>query len=93
MADIFPIQVAVLSPKQVAHAGNFVVSGGNDRSLRVWQETDEQLFLEEEREKHLESLHEEHAQVERKRIGDAIGSGSRVSSFRNLVHQLCCDRR
>jgi U3 small nucleolar RNA-associated protein 12 len=35
-----------------------VVSGGHDRSLRRWERTDEPFFVEEEREKRLESLFE-----------------------------------
>ncbi|KAL1841204.1 hypothetical protein VTJ49DRAFT_7325 [Mycothermus thermophilus] len=42
----------------VARSGTFVVSAGHDKSIRVWDETDEQIFLEEEREKELEELYE-----------------------------------
>jgi U3 small nucleolar RNA-associated protein 12 len=42
----------------VAHSGTFFVSASHDKSIRVWQETDEQIFLEEEREKELEELYE-----------------------------------
>ncbi|KAK6352265.1 hypothetical protein TWF730_009096 [Orbilia blumenaviensis] len=35
-----------------------VVSAGHDRSIRIWEETDDQIFLEEEREKELEELYE-----------------------------------
>ena len=34
--------------------GDFIVSCSNDRSIRVWERTDEQVFLEEERERELE---------------------------------------
>ena len=34
------------------------MSAGADRSLRVWQRTEEPFFVEEEREKRLESLFE-----------------------------------
>lgn len=37
--------------------------GSNDRSLRVWEETDEQVFLEEEREKRMEDMFDEGAQI------------------------------
>lgn len=43
----------------VAHAGTFFVSASHDKSIRVWRETDEQIFLEEEREKELEELYEQ----------------------------------
>ncbi len=42
----------------VSSLGDFVVSGGADRSLRVWQRTEEPFFVEEEKEKRLESLFE-----------------------------------
>ncbi len=35
----------------VANKGHFVVSAGNDRSLRLWVQTDQQVFLDEERER------------------------------------------
>jgi U3 small nucleolar RNA-associated protein 12 len=42
----------------VSHVGNTLISASHDKSIRVWQETDEQIFLEEEREKELEELYE-----------------------------------
>ena len=42
----------------VAHSGQFVVTASHDKSIRVWEQTDEQVFLEEEREKELEELYE-----------------------------------
>jgi U3 small nucleolar RNA-associated protein 12 len=42
----------------VAKHGSFVITGSHDRSMRIWEKTDEQLFLEEEREKELEELYE-----------------------------------
>ncbi|KAI0478827.1 WD domain-containing protein [Xylariaceae sp. FL0804] len=36
----------------------FIVSASHDKSIRVWQETDEQIFLEEEREREIEELYE-----------------------------------
>ncbi|KAF7508233.1 hypothetical protein GJ744_009530 [Endocarpon pusillum] len=42
----------------IAHSGEFLVSASHDKSIRVWQQTDEQIFLEEEREKELEELYE-----------------------------------
>ncbi|CAJ2513816.1 Uu.00g019350.m01.CDS01 [Anthostomella pinea] len=36
----------------------FIVSASHDKSIRVWHETDEQIFLEEEREKEIEELYE-----------------------------------
>ena len=42
----------------VSSLGDCVVSAGADRSLRVWQRTEEPFFVEEEKEKRLESLFE-----------------------------------
>ncbi|KAK7951541.1 DIP2-Dom34p-interacting [Apiospora aurea] len=42
----------------VSHSGNFIISASHDKSIRVWNETDEQIFLEEEREKEIEELYE-----------------------------------
>nr|ODO01220.1 U3 small nucleolar RNA-associated protein 12 [Cryptococcus depauperatus CBS 7855] len=36
----------------------FVVTGSHDKSIRIWEKTDEPLFLEEEREKEFEALYE-----------------------------------
>ena len=42
----------------VSHSGNLLVSASHDKSIRTWDETDEQIFLEEEREKEIEELYE-----------------------------------
>jgi U3 small nucleolar RNA-associated protein 12 len=42
----------------VSRAGEFLVSASHDKSIRVWEQTDEQIFLEEEREKELEDLYQ-----------------------------------
>lgn len=42
----------------VSRSAGFLVSASHDKSIRVWQETDEQIFLEEEREKEIEELYE-----------------------------------
>ena len=38
--------------------GDLLVSGSHDRSLRRWERTDEPFFVEEEKERRLESLFE-----------------------------------
>ena len=48
--------------------GDFIVSCSNDRSIRVWERTDEQVFLEEERERELEESFE--SSLNRKKEGD-----------------------
>lgn len=42
----------------IAHSGQFIVTASHDKLIRTWQQTDEQIFLEEEREKELEELYE-----------------------------------
>ncbi|KAJ9651311.1 beta transducin [Neophaeococcomyces mojaviensis] len=42
----------------IAHSGQFIATASHDKSIRIWQQTDEQIFLEEEREKELEELYE-----------------------------------
>lgn len=42
----------------VSHSGEFIASASHDKSIRTWYQTDEQVFLEEEREKELEELYE-----------------------------------
>lgn len=42
----------------VAHSGEFIVTAAHDKSIRIWEQTDEQIFLEEERERELEALYE-----------------------------------
>ena len=40
----------------VSQIGDFVVSVGADTAVRVWQQTQEQMFLVEEKEKRLEKM-------------------------------------
>ncbi|KAK7061634.1 WD-repeat-containing protein [Favolaschia claudopus] len=42
----------------LSNRGDFVVTGSHDKSIRVWEKLDEPLFLEEEREKELETIYE-----------------------------------
>ena len=44
----------------VSSTGDTVVTASHDRSIRVWALSEEPLFLEEEREKELEDLHDIH---------------------------------
>ena len=43
----------------VSQQGDFLVTAGHDRSLRRWERTEEPFFVEEERERRLESLFEQ----------------------------------
>lgn len=42
----------------VSRTGEFIVTASHDKSIRLWEQTDEQIFLEEERDKELEELYE-----------------------------------
>ncbi|KAI4122997.1 MAG: hypothetical protein LQ338_005505 [Usnochroma carphineum] len=42
----------------ISRTGEFLITASHDKSIRIWQQTDEQIFLEEEREKELEELYE-----------------------------------
>ncbi|KAI8871592.1 Utp12-domain-containing protein [Ramicandelaber brevisporus] len=53
----------------VSRHGSFVATVSHDRSIRIWQRTDEQLFLEEEREKELETLYEANLRQDMERMG------------------------
>ncbi|KAJ6629087.1 WD-repeat-containing protein [Mycena sp. CBHHK59/15] len=59
----------------LSHHGNFVVTGSHDKSIRVWEKLDEPLFLEEERERELESIYESGVADTLNRGDALIGSG------------------
>ncbi|GKZ79058.1 hypothetical protein AnigIFM56816_002929 [Aspergillus niger] len=42
----------------ISHSGDFIVTASHDKSIRTWEQTDEPLFLEEEREKELEEMYD-----------------------------------
>ncbi|KAL4929272.1 snoRNA-binding rRNA-processing protein DIP2 [Aspergillus undulatus] len=42
----------------ISRSGGFIVTASHDKSIRTWEQTDEPLFLEEEREKELEELYD-----------------------------------
>ncbi|CCD26035.2 snoRNA-binding rRNA-processing protein DIP2 NDAI_0G02580 [Naumovozyma dairenensis CBS 421] len=43
----------------IANDASFIVSSSHDHSIRIWEETEDEVFLEEEREKELEELYED----------------------------------
>ncbi|KAL3424794.1 WD domain-containing protein [Phlyctema vagabunda] len=57
----------------VSRTGNFLVSASHDKSIRVWEQTDEQIFLEEEKEKELEELYESTLTTSLEQIQDQDG--------------------
>jgi U3 small nucleolar RNA-associated protein 12 len=61
----------------VGKFGNFFVSGSHDRSIRTWRRTDEQLFLEEEREKEIDQQADESLAQD---LNDPQGDNAEASS-------------
>lgn len=61
----------------VSSFGDFVVSGSHDRSLRRWERTEEPFFLEEEKEKRLDSLFEADLEGQEGRGALSLGGGGR----------------
>lgn len=61
----------------VGKYGNFIVTGSHDRSIRVWEKTDEQFVIQEEREERLEQMYQE-MDIEQARIDDEIGGTDEV---------------
>lgn len=59
----------------VGKYGNFIVTGSHDRSIRIWARTDEQLFLDEERDKEYEQMYDESALNDGERNNLPVGSG------------------
>lgn len=55
----------------VSKGGAFMVSGSHDRSIRIWDQTQEQVFLEEEREKELEDAFE--ADLDQESVPEGVG--------------------
>ena len=53
------------------------LSGSHDKSLRMWEKTQEPFFVEEEREKRLESLFESDLDQQDRRDEEAAGSATR----------------
>ena len=74
----------------VSRTGEFLVSASHDKSIRVWTQTDEQIFLEEEREKELEELYEStlttSLEQEEKEAGDEVSEA--VAAGKQTVETL-----
>lgn len=79
--------------------GDFVATSGADRALRVWQRTEEPFFVEEEKEKRLESLFEADLEVGAV-FGFLVGALYGCNSSDNLTTALlasfegvCCPEK
>jgi U3 small nucleolar RNA-associated protein 12 len=64
----------------VSRTGAFLVSASHDKSIRVWEQTDEQIFLEEEKEKELEELYESTLAVSLDKDQGEDGEGNEVAA-------------
>ncbi|RDW78151.1 WD40 repeat-like protein [Coleophoma crateriformis] len=64
----------------VSRTGNFLVSASHDKSIRVWEQTDEQIFLEEEKEKELEELYESTLTTSLEQDNDQDGENGEVGA-------------
>ena len=80
-APLFIVQVWCLA---VSTMGDFAVTSGADRALRVWQRTEEPFFVEEEKEKRLESLFEADLEVMRCPCSDSACMTRSVHVFLRL---------
>lgn len=63
----------------ISRSGEFIVTASHDKSLRTWEQTDEPLFLEEEREKELEEVYDNNlaASLEDEEEGGAGADGEK----------------
>jgi U3 small nucleolar RNA-associated protein 12 len=75
------VHVAPIWSLAISRNGMSVVTSGNDRSIRVFNQTKEQVFIEEEREKDLESI------IDKKimRVGDDSNLGDIPGAVMNVV--------
>jgi U3 small nucleolar RNA-associated protein 12 len=74
----------------VSNRGEYVVTGSHDKSIRIWEKTDEPLFLEEEREKELEEMYnndvpdanraegEDEAEAVQKTTSESLMAGEKI---------------
>lgn len=59
----------------VSNRGEFVITGSHDKSIRVWEKTEEPLFLEEEREREIERLYDDNLAEDLNRPGNRKSGG------------------
>ncbi|KIR53961.1 U3 small nucleolar RNA-associated protein 12 [Cryptococcus gattii Ru294] len=64
-----------------SQSGQFVVTGSHDKSIRIWEKTDEPLFLEEEREKEIEAMYDSNlADTLNREPGEGEGEGDEAEA-------------
>ncbi|KZW04132.1 WD-repeat-containing protein [Exidia glandulosa HHB12029] len=62
----------------VSHHSDFVVTGSHDKSIRIWEKLEDPLFLEEEREREMESMYDA-AAVDNMNKDSAAAEGQEVT--------------
>lgn len=74
----------------MSNRGEYVVTGSHDKSIRIWEKTEEPLFLEEEREKELEEMYnndvpdanraegEDEAEAVQKTTSESLMAGEKI---------------
>ena len=65
----------------VAKYGNFIVTGSQDRSIRIWRKTEDQFALEEAREKRLEEQMDQSLMPDARYEDAGIGSLAEDAEF------------
>ena len=68
--------------------GAFVVSSSQDRSIRFWRRTDEQLFLEEERERAMEGMFETDDRRSRNDTSESASAGKQTAETIRATERL-----
>jgi U3 small nucleolar RNA-associated protein 12 len=75
--------------------GDWVVVTGRDKAIRIWERSEEQVFMEEEREKEIEANYEEDLVegMERTRVDDEEVEGEVVPAGKATVETLNAGER
>jgi U3 small nucleolar RNA-associated protein 12 len=77
----------------VSRTGNFLVSASHDKSIRIWDQTDEQIFLEEEKEKELEELYENTLATSLEQDGDKDNEAEVGAVSKQTIETLTAGER
>jgi U3 small nucleolar RNA-associated protein 12 len=78
----------------ISHSGDFIVSASADKSIRIWEQTDEQIFLSEEREKELEELYDDTlATTLEDDVGDGEEKSEAVAAGKQTMETLTAGER
>ena len=87
----FPAHHAEVWCLAVSKGGDFVMTGSHDRSLRRWERTDEPFFVDEEKERRLETMFESELDTDRRDVlppGAEEEGAVETASRKTLVRPL-----